>query len=232
MSQNTSIFPRFKAVSDFAVLVEFGEKIDALAYKNVLHLGQRIAQHPFRGFVETVPAFVNILVSFDPMVTNHSTVVEALNERLNEPDTANHKRKTREVLVCYDGTFAADNQAIAYAKEVSTNYIADAHISGDYEVMMYGFAPGYAYLSGVPESLHMPRKPRPVRDVPAGSVIIAGGQCIVTTLMMPTGWWIIGRSPTRILTGDEARPFLFDVADNVKFKRIDSREFDAIASTK
>lgn len=232
MGKNISTFPRFSAVSDFAVLAEFGEKIDALAYKNVRHLDQRIAQRPFRGFVETVPALVNILVSFDPMVTNHSTVVEALNERLSEPDTANRERKTREVLVCYDGKFAADNRAIAYTKNVSTDYIADAHSSGDYEVMMYGFAPGYAYLSGVPESLHMPRKPRAVRDVTAGSVIIAGGQCIVTTLMMPTGWWIIGRSPTRILTGDEARPFLFDVADNVKFKKIDSREFDAIERAK
>ena len=63
----------------------------------------------------------------------------------------------------------------------------------------------------------------------AGSVLVAGAQCLVTTLTMPTGWWILGRSPTRILNVDEKRPFLFDVDDCVTFKRISRAEFDAMA---
>ena len=92
---------------------------------------------------------------------------------------------------------------------------------------MYGFAPGYAYLGGVPETLHLPRKPAPLRGVPAGSVLIAGAQCIVSTLVMPTGWWIIGRSPTPILTGDPSRPFLFDIGDRVRFQRLSRAAFEA-----
>ena len=61
------------------------------------------------------------------------------------------------------------------------------------------------------------------------SVIVAGPQCLVTTVRMPTGWWIIGRSPDRILTGDAARPFLFDVGDRVVFRRIGRAEFVARA---
>lgn len=64
-----------------------------------------------------------------------------------------------------------------------------------------------------------------LRGVAACSVIITGPQCLVTTLTMPTGWWIIGRSPTRILTGDPARPFLFDVGDRIRFRRIGRDEF-------
>ena len=85
---------------------------------------------------------------------------------------------------------------------------------------MYGFAPGYAYLGGVPDPIQVPRKPVPLRDVPAGSVIIAGPQCLITTLTMPTGWSIIGRSPTRVLTDDPDHPFLFDIGDRVMFERI------------
>ena len=92
---------------------------------------------------------------------------------------------------------------------------------------MYGFAPGYAYLAGVPDRLRLPRKPAAVRGVEAGSVIVAGPQCLITTLKMPTGWWIIGRSPTRVLTGDAERPFLFDVGDRVRFRRIGRAEFEA-----
>ena len=97
-------------------------------------------------------------------------------------------------------------------------------------MVLYGFAPGYAYLGGVPPALQLPRKASAKRGVAAGSVIIAGAQCLITTLKMPTGWWIIGRSPTRILLDDPGRPFLFDVGDTITFIRIDRPEFDAKAA--
>ena len=102
-----------------------------------------------------------------------------------------------------------------------------AHVAGEYSVYMYGFAPGYAYLAGVPAALQLPRKASAVRGIPAGSVLIAGPQCLVTTVTMPTGWWIIGRSPTRILRAEAEHPFLFDVGDGVRFRRIDRAAFDA-----
>ena len=37
---------------------------------------------------------------------------------------------------------------------------------------------------------------------------------------MPTGWWIIGHSPTVILDAKGQRPFLFDVGDRVQFQRV------------
>ena len=92
---------------------------------------------------------------------------------------------------------------------------------------MYGFAPGYAYLAGVPQAIQLPRKSAPVRNVPAGSVLIAGPQCLITTLTMPTGWWIIGRSRTQILTKNPDQPFLFDVGDSVTFQRVDRVRFEA-----
>ena len=91
---------------------------------------------------------------------------------------------------------------------------------------MYGFTPGYAYMSGTPAAIQLPRKPAAIRGVPAGSVIIAGPQCIVTTLLMPAGWWVLGRSPTRILTGDEDQPFLFDVGDAVTMRRIGRDDYE------
>ena len=80
--------------------------------------------------------------------------------------------------------------------------------------------------SGTPAAIQLPRKPAAIRGVPAGSVIIAGPQCIVTTLLMPAGWWVLGRSPTRILTGDEDQPFLFDVGDAVRMRRIGRDDYE------
>jgi inhibitor of KinA len=131
------------------------------------------------------------------------------------------------VQVCYDEDLAPDLAEVCRLTGLSPEAAINAHLSGAYHVALYGFAPGYAYLAGVPQSLHLPRKPAAIRGVAAGSVIIAGAQCLVTTLVMPTGWWIIGRSPTRILRDDPARPLLFDVGDKVRFRRISRAEYQA-----
>jgi inhibitor of KinA len=85
---------------------------------------------------------------------------------------------------------------------------------------MYGFAPGYAYMGGVPLALQLPRKPVAERGHPVGSVIIAGPQCLITTLPMPTGWWVIGRTPLAVLDPLGERPFRFDPGDTIRFERM------------
>lgn len=220
--------PQFKAIADHALLVTFAEEIDEAAHASVIALDKALAADMPIGAIETVPALVNLLVSFDPIVTDHCAVEMCVRARLNGMEIQEITGAKRHVHVCYEAPFAPDLAAVACATGLSPDAVIKAHLEGEYDVLMYGFAPGYAYLSGVPEQINMPRKPAPVRDVPAGSVIIAGPQCLVTTLTMPTGWSIIGRSPTSILTGNPNHPFLFDVGDRVTFERIDLATFESL----
>ncbi len=215
----------YRPIADHALLVEFGTAISDTTHAQVLALDKALARQPFPGFLEAIPAFVNLLVDFDPVQTDH-VEVEAHLRRLSGQTHATTIFATRDVLVCYDN--APDLDAVARQTGLSCEAVIAAHLSGDYKVYLYGFAPGYAYMGGLPQALRLDRKPSPVRGVPAGSVIIAGAQCLITTLTMPTGWWIIGRTPTRVLTGDDARPFLFDVGDHVRFRRIGRADYQAL----
>ena len=210
-------FPIFRAVAEHGLLVEFGTRIDDATHAAVLALDRALAAKPFAGFAEAVPAYVNLLVRFDPMVTDHESVEAALRALIKATLPGDVQGAWRVVDVVYDGP---DLDEVARRCGLSTEAVIAAHLGGDYQVALYGFAPGYAYLSGVPKAIALPRKEVAVRGVPAGSVIIAAGQCIVTTLTMPTGWWIIGHSPTVILDPQGARPFLFDVGDPVAFRRV------------
>lgn len=227
MRSTGSAFPRCRAVADHAVLIEFGDVISRDVHDQVRRLDATLATSPFEGFTEAVPAYASVLIGFDPLVTDHERVEAALSTRLEERSATHQKGASREVLVCYEDEYAPDLQQIAVLSGLSTEDVIKAHLSGSYSVFMYGFAPGYAYLAGVPEAIQQPRKPTAIRDIPAGSVMIAGPQCLVTTLKMPTGWWIIGRSPTQILLDDIDRPFLFDVGDDVIFRKIDRATFEA-----
>lgn len=222
--------PRFKSIADHALLVTFADDINDEAHGLVIALDKAITADMPVGMIETVPALVNLLVSFDPTLTDHAAIEAHVRRCLDGMEIRAIEGIERHVQVCYEAPFAPDLAAVAYATGLSTDAVINAHFAGEFDVLMYGFAPGYAYLSGVPSQIRVPRKQAPVRDVPAGSVIIAGAQCLITTLTMPTGWSIIGRSPTSILTGDPKQPFLFDVGDRVTFQRIDLKTFERLSA--
>lgn len=220
------VHPFCTPVADHALLVTLGDVIDDEISASVMALDRALTNMPPLGFRECVPAFVNLLVEFDPLLTDHTQLCKAIAGLVREASTAQVDGRSHEVEICYEGVFAPDLADVALTTGLSVEEVVNCHLHGDYQVRMYGFAPGYAYMSGVPKGIQTPRKTVVLRDIAAGSVISAGPQCLVTTLTMPTGWSIIGRSPTRILTGDDSSPFLFEVGDRVRFKRISFTEFE------
>lgn len=220
--------PRFTAIADHALLIEFATEIDDAANQMVFSLDRAITASPVAGLREVVPGMVNLLVEFDPLLTDHDEVETAVRERLTVESTELSEARGHTVYVCYEAPLAPDLSVVAEQTGLSEEAVIAAHLAGQYRVFMYGFAPGYAYMAGVPERIRVPRKPIAVRGVPKGSVLIAGPQCLVTTLSMPTGWSIIGRSPTKILLDDPEQPFLFGVRDTVRFERVDAATFDRL----
>lgn len=216
--------PTFKAVADCAVLVEFATEFSDAVNAQVISLDRAIAASSPEGLREVVPAMVNALVIFDPLVTDHAAVESTIRalfplEASQSVDPIRH-----EIDVCYEAGYDRDLATVASQVGLSTQAVIAAHTSAEYRVSMYGFAPGYAYLSGVPEVIQVPRKTAAVRDIPVGAVMIAGGQCLLTTLKMPTGWSILGSTPNEIMRNDPENPFRFDVGDVVTFKRIGVNE--------
>ena len=211
---------QYTPVADYALLVTLADDISDDVHKAIVAFDHAITQSKPLGVIEVVPALVNLLVSFDPVVTDHVQLEAALRKLQTNAQHKYEQPTKRTVQVCYESPFDFDLDAVAKACSMSADAVINAHLAADYKVLMYGFVPGYAYLGGVDASIQVPRKLAAVRDIPAGCVMVAGTQCLVTTLKMPTGWSIIGRSPTQILLNDPERPFLFDVGDEVTFERI------------
>lgn len=208
-------------VGDRAILVTVAEEPGPQASAEVRALDAAIAAADVEGVEEVVPALVNLMILFDPLVTDHEAVAGAVAGLPREAATPAAPGRRRVVDVSYDTSPGSDLSVVAAGAGISPEAAAQAHLAGEYRVAMGGFAPGYAYLDGVPAPIRRPRKPAAVRGVAAGSVIITGRQCLVTTLTMPTGWWVIGRSPTQILRPDDPEePFLLALGDEVVFRRV------------
>lgn len=226
---------RCTPVADHALLVDVAEPLagrddiaEERANRAVVALDRSLADAHIAGVREVLPALVNLLVEFDPVETDHAAVEAGIRSAWRTIAPAGSDPTVHTVPVCYDADLGPDLDAVASARGLSVDAVVAAHLAGEYRVLMYGFAPGCAYLGGVPESIRVPRKPAPVRNVPAGSVIVAESQCLITTLTMPTGWSILGASPARILPTDGDAPILFGHGDDVRFERVDRATFDAL----
>ena len=64
----------------------------------------------------------------------------------------------------------------------------------EFRVAFCGFAPGFAYLTGLPPDLRVPRLPEPRVSVPAGSVALADEYAAVYPAASPGGWRLVGHT--------------------------------------
>lgn len=218
--------PLAQPVGDCGVILRLGDHISPDIHADVVAMQTAVTAAGLPGVTELVPSYTALFIGYDPLITDYETLSASLSALTPEP-AALKAPAVREVPVCYDAELAPDLAEVAERTGQSTEAVINAHMSGDYMIYMYGFAPGYAYMGGVPKGLRLPRKQTPVRDVPGGTVCIAGPQSLVTTMTLPTGWWRLGRSPFRFLrTGDGGDAFPLAVGDHVRFRRISRAEYE------
>ncbi len=213
------------------MLIELGDLVSEETHRRVLDLDNALGAAGIVGICETAPAYTSVLVRYDPDLVTFDGL-----QRLCEPliplsGNADRVGSRHDVPVCFDSVCAPDLDEVADRLALSPDMIVEQLLAATLRVYMYGFAPGYAYMGGVPPILHQPRKPAAVRGYPVGSVLIAGPQCLITTLPMPTGWWVVGRTPLTLLDRDTDKPPLFQPGDTVHFRRIDTDEFAQWATT-
>lgn len=119
-----------------------------------------------------------------------------------------------EVPCRYDGE---DLAAVARSWRVSEPEVARIHAAGRYRVAFCGFAPGFAYLTGLPERYAVARRPTPRTAVPAGSVALAGAYTGIYPRSSPGGWQIIGHTGLAVWDPAADPPALLAPGARVRF---------------
>jgi len=226
-----SLYPILRPIADTGVLVEFGNIIDDDVHDKVLGFDATIQQANIAGITECVPSYTCVLVGYDPLKTDSDLISEEIEKCLSIERTNTLQPTHWQIPTCYAESMAPDLSAVASHVGISEHDVIEQHCSGNYKIYMYGFAPGYAYMGGVPEPIQLPRKAGPVMNVPAQTVMIAGPQCLITTLAMPTGWWRIGLTTFKPLQMSCDNPFVLNVGDTLEFVAMTELEFNSHNAT-
>jgi KipI family sensor histidine kinase inhibitor len=122
-----------------------------------------------------------------------------------------------EIPVVYDG---ADLAEVAELAQLSSEEVVERHAAAEYVAAFIGFAPGFAYLIGGDERLHVPRRAHPRKRVPAGSVAIGGPYSGVYPRDTPGGWRLLGRTTVSLFDATREQPALLASGDRVRFVRL------------
>ena len=217
--------PRLLPSGDSAITVEFSRKIDDEANRRVLALDRTLAQEPIAGVTETVPTYRSLLVHYDPTEIDFPTLGRKLTQLAERPVSSSERSRLWRVPVTYGGEYGIDLEDVAKTLGTTPEDVVARHIAGDYRVAMLGFTPGWSYLSGLPETLHMPRRQNPRLLTPAGTISVGGVQAGIQCLAGPSGWHLLGCTPVRTYQLHREPTFLLEPGDRVKFYQIDAKTY-------
>ncbi|ETJ96534.1 carboxyltransferase domain-containing protein, partial [Vibrio parahaemolyticus] len=159
-------------VSECSILIRFDETISE---NSIGQLARAMNQHLSHIVMNIVPSYRTVLIDYLPFRISEFQLVDILHNILVafDPNKAD-KAEPNEISipVYYSEETALDLKRFE-EQGIDLGALIDAHTKPVYTVSAIGFAPGFAFLSDVEESIAMPRLKTPRTFVPSGSVGIA-----------------------------------------------------------
>ena len=165
------------------------------------------------GVDELVPGARTLLIRLDPARFDR-TLAAGLLAGLVPAPPGSGTGEPIPLPVRYDGP---DLELIADEAGCSIPAVIQRHAERIYSVAFCGFAPGFAYLTGLDETLWQPRLAEPRAAVPAGSVGIAGQFTGVYPRSSPGGWRLLGRTDAQLWDLGRTPPALLTPGARVRF---------------
>jgi KipI family sensor histidine kinase inhibitor len=192
-----------------ALLVEVGSLAEVLALRAAL------AEQEIAGVVDIIPAARTVLVEFDPDQLNEHQLAARLRSLRYRDRGAAQPGPVVDIEVRYDGP---DLDEVGEVTGLGRSGVVDAHSGQLWTVAFGGFAPGFAYLTGENDTLHVPRRDTPRTSVPAGSVGLAGEFSGIYPRSSPGGWQLIGSADAQLWDAERDPPALLRPGVRVRFR--------------
>jgi len=203
------------------VLIEWPQIIQTSTLSEISALRKVIQSKQIKGIVDIVSGYASMTVLYMPEAISFAQILEIIEIAKEESiESAQEEGKVWEISVKYNKSQDKDIASVMSHVGLSRNEIVDLHTSVLYYVYFIGFLPGFLYLGGLDEKLHIPRKKVPDLKIPAGSVAIGGTQTGIYPQESPGGWYVIGDTNFKVI--DFYTPPFCKVkpGDKVKFNAI------------
>jgi KipI family sensor histidine kinase inhibitor len=198
---------RARSFGDRALLLECGGTAEVrAAYAEAL----RRREAGELACTDLVPAAKTLLLDG---LDDPDGVIASLDDWPSEP-TDDTEGELVALAVRYD---SPDLESVAEHCGLDVDEVVRRHREASYVVAFCGFAPGFAYLTGLPPELEVPRLDEPRSKVPPGSVGLAGTFTGVYPRSSPGGWRLIARTDETLWDVEREPPALLAPGTRVRF---------------
>lgn len=214
---NTS--PRLTAAGAGALLFDPGTRVfDAVMQTRLLAMAKRIdATLCANDITEVVLGVNNLMLIFNPLELHPHDASELLLRLWETTDAEVVSERTIEIPVVYGGAAGEDLNALSASAGLSVDEYVRRHSEATYSVACIGSMPGFAYMTGLPPELAVPRRKVPRMKVDEGTVIVGGTQAGVMPCTAPSGWHLLGSTDRRLFNPQKSPPCLFEPGNTVRF---------------
>jgi len=214
----------YKLFGRSAILVEWPANISQDIIQDIISFERQVKE--IDSILDTIIAYNSLLIRYqNPIVDKELTISQLKKKSAASSYLTKQDQFLWEIPVCYDASFGIDLEEIANKKKCSVADIIRLHSETDYLVYFIGFQPGFLYLGGLHQNLHIPRKSNPRVRVDKGSVGIGGAQTGVYPQSSSGGWNIIGKSPLNFFNIKATNPCFAKPGDRIQFVAVDIHTF-------
>lgn len=165
------------------------------------------------GATDVVPAARTVLLDGLADVALAREVLRSLEPAPAVP--ASSTAAVVEIPVRYDGPDLAE---VARQWGTTPEEVVAVHTATEFLVAFCGFAPGFAYCTGLPAGRGVRRRAEPRARVPAGSVALGGEFTAVYPSASPGGWQLIGTTAVPVWRPESEQPALLAPGTRVRFR--------------
>jgi KipI family sensor histidine kinase inhibitor len=210
-------------LGDRAMLLRFGESACIETNRQVHRACAAIENAGLPGVRACAPAYAALVLDLDLSWLARHGGAACLKDQLRELLARVHEPVVESTPQVYDiptrygGEDGPDLREVAERSGLSVQQVVDTHSGALYRVAMTGFQPGFPYLLGLPEALHLPRRSSIRSSVPAGSVALAGSQTGIYPAPSPGGWHLIGRTEQVLFDCGRTPVAWLQPGDSVRF---------------
>jgi len=221
----------YRTYGERSILVEWPAEINENTLRDVLNFKTKIEKCLFESKIKVTSAYNSLLITYTSTIDNINSEILTLKSLYSEKKRAEKcSFKLWKIPVCYDNEFAMDLDEISVQKNLTKKEIIRLHSEGIYTVFFIGFLPGFLYLGGLNEKLHVPRKSSPKLKIEKGAVAIGGNQTGIYPNESPGGWNIIGNTPITLFDASKDIPCFAKAGDKIQFVPIGIKEHQDIST--
>ena len=214
----------YKLFGRSAILVEWPANISQEIIQDIISFERQVKE--IDSILDTIISYNSFLIRYqNPIIDKELTISQLKKIYAASSYLIKQDQFLWQIPVCYDVSFGIDLEEIANKKKCSVAEIIRLHTEGDYLVYFIGFQPGFLYLGGLHQTLHVSRKSNPRLRVDKGSVAIGGIQTGIYPQNSSGGWNIIGKSPLNFFDINASEPCFAKPGDRIQFVAVDLYTF-------